>query len=794
MKRTVYLFYLLFFLQIITAFAQSTNPKREFRGAWIATVANIDWPTKGASTASQKQTLINILDRLKAININAVMFQIRPECDALYNSTIEPWSYWLTGVQGQPPNPFYDPLQFAIEESHKRGIELHAWFNPYRVERIVGNYTTALNHVSRTHPEWTFTKGTVTILNPGIPEVRNYVLSVIMDVVNRYDVDGIHFDDYFYLDGMGTEDAATFASYNPTNLNLADWRRNNVNTLVKMIYDNIQLVKPNVKWGISPRGIWRPGYPVGICGNDNYNSIYCDAMAWLHSKTIDYINPQIYWAFGSTVSCGSTDYSALMHWWADSAGVNNRHMYVGHAVYRIASGNGPFDAAEIPKQIRLNRTDQGCQGSVLYNTTTTLNNPLGFYDSLKILYKYPAIPPVMNWKDFVIPNPPSNLRYDKLADKRGDGLFWNSPSIASDGDTASKYVVYKFATPTVQPSDLENSSNLNNIVGTTYAEIKTENVSQTMYFGVTALDKNNNESDISLIIPVQITIPPRPMVIFPVDLAINQRDTIKFVWENTAHSNYNRLQIASDPNFNDLIVNQNNIVDTFKTVTGFRGLTTYYWRITASNLAGESITSVARSFTTGFPIPPQLLLPLDQTYISSISTKLIWKKSNSATRYRLQLAEGLSIIPSKTILDTVVTDTSLIVNNLKDKSFYTWSVMAANNYGSSVLAPVFKFNTGTSTNIMNDNRSLPTSYVLDQNFPNPFNPITRISFSIPESGFTVIKIYNLLGQQIAILINQDLPAGLYSTEFNAEKYPSGIYIYVLQSGSYILSKKMMLIK
>jgi len=789
MRRIVYLINIIVLVNSTTILPQSSSPKREFRGAWIATVTNIDWPTQGASTASQKQALINILDGLKAVNINAVMFQIRSECDALYNSTIEPWSYWLTGVQGQAPNPFYDPLQFAIEESHKRGIELHAWFNPYRVERSVGNYPTASNHISKTHPEWTFTKGTVKILNPGIPQVRDYVLSVIMDVVNRYDVDGINFDDYFYLEGMGTEDAATYASYNPGGLSLADWRRNNVNMLVQMIHDNIQLVKPNVKWGISPAGIWRSGYPAGTSGNDNYSVIYCDAMAWLRAKSIDYINPELYWKF-----TGPQDYGKLMPWWADSAAVHDRHMYVGHAVYRIASGTGPFDAAEVPKQIRLNRTDQDCQGSVLYNTNTTLSNPLGFYDSLKVLYKNPAIPPVMSWKDQVKPNPPSNVRYDKLADARGDGLFWNAPSAASDGDIASKYVVYKFATSTVQPSDLENSSNLNNIVGTTYAEIKTENVSQTMYVAVTSLDRNNNESDLSVVIPVQITIPVNPLIISPADLAVNQRDTIKFIWENTAHSNYNRLQIATDENFTNLIVNQNSIVDTFKTVTSLKGLTTYYWRITASNLAGESIPSDARSFTTGFPVPPQLLLPTNQSYLSTITTKLVWKKSNTALRYRLQIAEGLTILPSITILDTVITDTSLIVNKLKDKKFYTWSVKAINDFGSSALADVFKFNTGTPSGIREKDESLPISYLLNQNYPNPFNPTTKISFSILENGYTVIKIYNLLGQQVEELINKYLAAGFYFTEFNAEKYPSGIYIYVLQSGSHILSKKMMLIK
>ncbi|PKL82072.1 MAG: hypothetical protein CVV24_12000 [Ignavibacteriae bacterium HGW-Ignavibacteriae-3] len=789
MRITVRLVCMILLLQTISIYAQSSIPKREFRGAWIATVANIDWPVRGASTASQKQALITILDGLKAVNINAIMFQVRPECDALYQSSIEPWSYWLTGIQGQAPNPFYDPLKFAIEETHKRGMELHAWLNPYRVERIVGNYPTSSSHVSIKHPEWTFTKGSVKILDPGIPAVRDYVVSVIMDIVNRYDVDGIHFDDYFYLDGMGNEDVFTFAAYNPGNLSLGDWRRDNVNRLVKMINDNIKALKPHVKWGISPRGIWRPGYPAGITGNDNYNSIYCDAMAWLRAKTIDYINPQLYWVFG-----GPQDYGKLMPWWADSAGVNNRHMYVGHAVYRINSGTGPFNAAEVPKQIRLNRTDNDCQGSVLYNTNTTLGNPLGFYDSLKILYKNPALPPVMNWKDQVKPNPPVNLRYAKLADVREDGLLWNAPSAAADGETASRYAVYRFYSQTVQTNDLENSDNINNIVGTTNTRVKSPDSQNTMYFAVTSIDRNNNESSISNIIPVQITIPAKPLVFLPADLAVNQRDTIFFSWENSARSNYNRLQVASDINFTNLIVNHNNIVDTFKTVTGFKGLTTYYWRITASNLAGESVYSEIRSFTTGFPAPPQLLLPVDLSVDQTLTPILVWNKSKSATQYRILVADGLSIIPSQTVVDTVVSDSSVTLKKLKENKIYTWSVMASNSFGSSLLAGSFKFKTGISSALAMDDESVPSPLVLNQNYPNPFNPATKIEFIIPKDGFTVIKIYNMLGQIVGELVNRNLAAGSYSVEFSADNLPSGLYVYQLQSGSGMLSRKMILLK
>ena len=223
-------------------YSQSNNPKREFRGAWIATVLNLDWPSSPyLTTEQQKKQLLDILDGLQEAGINAVVFQIRSECDAMYQSSIEPWSYWLTGQQGKAPNPFYDPLKFAVEEAHKRGMELHAWMNPYRAVRSAGNYTNSTNHVSQQHPEWILQFGNLKILDPGLPQVRNYVTSIIIDLVSRYDVDGIHFDDYFYQQGITTEDANTFQNYSRGFTNLGDWRRDNVNLLVKQIYDSIQV-------------------------------------------------------------------------------------------------------------------------------------------------------------------------------------------------------------------------------------------------------------------------------------------------------------------------------------------------------------------------------------------------------------------------------------------------------------------------------------------------------------------------------------------------------------------------
>ncbi len=789
MTKRILLVSILVFSFISILSAQNANPKREFRAAWIATVTNIDWPASPtASVETQKKQLTELLDVIKEANLNAVFFQVRPECDALYKSNIEPWSYWLTGAQGVAPAGDFDPLKFAIEESHKRGLELHAWLNPYRARHSGGSYTRSSNHVSNTHPEWILKFGNLYILDPGNPKVREYNLSVVVDIVRRYDVDGIHFDDYFYPyppDQITSQDAATFASYNRGMTDVNNWRRDNVNIQMKAIKDSIDKINPRVKFGISPFGIWKNGVPSGITGMDAYSAIYADPIAWLKQKSIDYLIPQLYWRIG-----GSQDYNKLMPWWADSTKKYGLHFYTGN----IFTGTS-YSTSELPNQLKANRNYSKTDGIVLFSAKHIPSNTLNFRDSLKNKYfNTPALVPGMNWKDQIKPNAPSNLKWDKLANARGEGLIWSSPSKASDGDFASMYVVYKFSSSTVQSSDLENSNNIYNIVGTNYSVLKpSENISGTMYFGVTSLDKNYNESELSSTLAVRINVPAKPLQISPADLAVNQRDTVKFVWENTLHSNSNKLQVATDINFSNIVFNQSGLVDTVKIITGLNGLTTYYWRISASNLAGESIYSDIRKFTTGFPNPPQLVLPADKSLNVSLTPKLIWKKSVASAKYRIKVAEGLSILPEITIVDTTLTDTTLTVKKLKENIIYTWSVMSINNFGSSALAEVFKFKTLTTTGI-EENTNVPSAYKLEQNYPNPFNPSTRISFAIPNNGHTVLRVYNLLGQQVGELINKDITAGNYSFEFNASNLPSGIYIYVLQSGPSILSKKMTFVK
>ncbi len=315
MKKHLLIIFSIIILLNISSYAQTAHPKFEFRGAWVATVINLDWPSSpNLTTEQQKEQLISILDKLKAAGINSVIFQVRAESDAFYDSHYEPWSYWLTGKQGRAPSPYYDPLKFAVQEAHKRGMELQAWFNPYRVVRDIAHaYPTAQNHVTKTHPEWVVTYGNIKVLDPGIPAVREYITKIIMDVVGRYDIDGVHFDDYFYPYPNGTpfNDGTTFFLY-PNGYHaehIADWRRNNVNLLIKMVHDSIQTTKPYVKFGISPFGIWKSRTPSGISSSlSSYDDLYADAVYWLQNKIVDYLTPQIYWSFN-----GNWDYGKIMN-------------------------------------------------------------------------------------------------------------------------------------------------------------------------------------------------------------------------------------------------------------------------------------------------------------------------------------------------------------------------------------------------------------------------------------------------------------------------------------------------
>ncbi len=769
-------------------FAQS-NPKREMRGVWVASVTNLDWPSKqGMTVTEQKQELINYFDNFQAVGINAVFFQIRTECDALYDSPYEPWSYWLTGKQGQAPSEPFDPLKFAIQEAHKRGMELHAWFNPYRAEKEIGYYPVSSTHITQTHPDWILTIGTYKFLNPGLPEVRAYVEKVFMDVVRRYDIDGVHMDDYFYsYDPISTQDTAAFRIYNRGISNIGDWRRDNVNLLVKEIQDSVNSVKPYLKYGISPFGIWKPNVPSGISGFDAYNILYCDPIHWLQKGIVDYITPQLYWPFG-----GGQDYAKLLKWWADSAGANNRHMYVGQAAYKVYS----YSASELPNEIAANRKEPNCQGSVFFEAIDFRNNPKGFVDSLAYhYYTNPAIPPLMNWKEQLQPNSPSNLKIITDVNTGKKVLSWDKPTAATDGDTAVRYAVYRFDHSPSQ-SEIDNGNNLIAICGTSIMQPLEGHYLGTSgnYFIVTALDKNNNESTVSNVIQVP-EVPSIPQINTPPDNNMNQKDTVLLKWSGDQYSGSYSIQVSTDSTFtSNMIVNLPEIKDSTYTLTSLLALTKYYWRVKSLGFGGESNYSNIYRFSTAFPLPPELADPPHATTLTVHPPTLKWFVNTLATSYTLQVGVGAKMYDKDIILDTTLTDTLLTIENLSLNTIYYWRVKSLNQYGESGWSSIWGFKTASTVDVKENVIDLPKSYALQQNFPNPFNPVTQIKYQIPKSSFVTLKIYNILGREIATLVNEERSAGYYSATFNAVNLPSGIYFYKLQAGNYSSVKKLVLLK
>ena len=474
-------------------FAQ-TPPKREFRAAWVATVSNIDWPSsKTLSVTAQKQEFIAILDLQKQAGLNAVFVQIRGYCDALYPSFFEPWSDVLTGQQGRTPQ--YDPLDFMISECRKRGMEFHAWFNPYRA---VANINTAVldsNHVVRKHPEWLLAYGNLRILDPAIPEVRNYVASIVLDVVKRYDIDGVHFDDYFYpypQTGLVLNDDSTYIRYNRGFVNRENWRRDNVDLFVKMISDTIKAVKPWVKFGISPFGIWQnktTTQPLGSAtgGLESYNSLYADSRKWMQEGWLDYAAPQLYWYIGLSVA----NYSVLVPWWNDNA--FGRHIYVGQGAYRI-NADANWNAAQMPTQLRLNRQYANVLGSIYYNTTSLRANLLGFTDSLRTnLYQYPALLPTMKWRDSLPPSVPMAL----IATRNTSNvqLTWTKPAATTkELDRVRQFVVYRFDDYTpINLSDVRAIRFITPTDTTAFTDTNVQTGRRYTYI-VTSLDRFQNES------------------------------------------------------------------------------------------------------------------------------------------------------------------------------------------------------------------------------------------------------------------------------------------------------------
>jgi uncharacterized lipoprotein YddW (UPF0748 family) len=372
---------------------------REMRAAWIASVANIDWPSTNSLTpAAQKAELVAIMEQAVRLKLNTLIFQVRPACDALYASSIEPWSEYLTGTMGQAPKPLYDPLTFAIQEAHKRGLELHAWFDPYRARLPTAKSPVSANHVSRQHPEYVRHYGKMLWLDPGEKAVQAYSLSVVMDVVKRYDIDGVHFDDYFYpykeKDSSGREldfpDEPSWRRFGAGGqMSRDEWRRDNVNTFIQKVYQGVKAAKSWVKFGVSPFGIWRPGNPAQIQGLDAYAVLYADSRRWLAEGDVDYLAPQLYWP----IKPPAQSFPVLLKWWADQ---NAKGRVVVAGIDSTKAGR-KWASDEILNQVRITRSTAAVNGHCHWNMKALMRNPELAELLSREVYSRPAVAPALSW-------------------------------------------------------------------------------------------------------------------------------------------------------------------------------------------------------------------------------------------------------------------------------------------------------------------------------------------------------------------------------------------------------------
>ncbi|OQP53390.1 hypothetical protein A4H97_23360 [Niastella yeongjuensis] len=457
--------------------SQPSQSQSEFRAAWVATVSNINWPSRrGLTTEEQQREAIQLLDFLQSHNFNAVIFQVRPQADALYQSNLEPWSYFLTGKQGKAPDPYYDPLQFWIEAAHDRGLELHVWLNPYRAHSPAGGEVSNTSLVKKKPELVVKLKDGHWWFDPSKKGTQEHGMAVVMDIVKRYDIDGVHFDDYFYpyptYNGNADfPDSGSYKEYVDKGgpLSLGDWRRNSVNSFIESLYKNIKAEKPYVKFGLSPFGTWRPGYPSIVEGFDQYNQLYADARLWLNEGWIDYFTPQLYWKINSpTVS-----YPVLLGWWSGE-NKKDRHLWPGMSVGRDTT---QANATEIMNEIMVTRGILPKSSGEVHWSIGSLTKDSNLAKAIvEGPYKKQALVPASPWLDATAPDAPQ-----ATTSLEGDSLRINWTH-ANELDVF-RYVVYyqyagKWNYTILNRHDRTYTIGRNKLTG----------------LGITAVDRTGNES------------------------------------------------------------------------------------------------------------------------------------------------------------------------------------------------------------------------------------------------------------------------------------------------------------
>jgi uncharacterized lipoprotein YddW (UPF0748 family) len=496
MQIRILLLLLAFSGLLLSSPAQDIPNKRKLRAAWIATVFNHDWPSRSGMNGAEAQAeLVQLIDTLHQLGMNAIVFQVRATGDAFFDSPIEPWSEFLMGEQGKTPDPFFDPLAVALEACHQRGMELHAWLNPFRAAlRPDDSLRAHPQHALRKHPEWLLRYGPRTYFDPGLPEVQSYTIELVLDIIRRYDVDAVHFDDYFYpyrIPGQEFPDTLSYRLHGQGML-LADWRRANVDHFIESLNDRLRTVRPDIKFGISPFGVWRneESDPIGSAtqaGQTSYDDLYADVRKWLVRGWIDYVAPQAYFSIGYEPA----DYRELVDWW--SRHCFGRHVYIGHSLYKVNNNHDENwkDPDQILQQLAINRDYPEVKGSMYFSAKHLLQNPLGLADSLGSKpYAYLALPPVMPWLDGAAPPRPRKPKAKSR--KEGIQLRWDKEGLARD---VYYLAIYRF--PKKQVGSRESPLPLKQVVKGeqgNWTDPHTRFLKRYTYV-ITALDRHFNESD-----------------------------------------------------------------------------------------------------------------------------------------------------------------------------------------------------------------------------------------------------------------------------------------------------------
>ncbi len=491
------LFWVLAFLSQMVL-GQNSPSGRELRGAWIATVKNIDWPSRGGlSSDLQQQELLTLLDTLESVGINAIFLQIRPSGEVFYDSPFEPWSQWLTGEPGKQPQPYYDPLEFAISAAHQRGMEFHAWINPFRAELDwYPGKRLPYNHIGTRHPEWCVAYGKNLYLDPGLPEVRDYVIQIVLDIAKRYEIDAIHFDDYFYpyqIAGVDFPDSSSFELWGSPMADRGDWRRDNINQFIGTLRDSLLMVAPELQLGISPFGVWRnerddPQGSPSRAGQTSYDALYADVRLWLRLGWIDYVVPQLYFSIGYPPA----DFQKLLAWWGENS--YGKRLYIGHSPYKIANNSDTnWDTpAQIPMQVQLVRNNPNTLGSVWFSARWFDVNPMGFADSLRQhYYQYKALIPPLEYSEISAPARPLDL--ETRSNKMGVEITWKP----NEDDRTRYYAIYRRRgkeLPSIESADLYRVVSSDQTV---FVDEQTLFLRRYSY-RITALGANHKESQASL--------------------------------------------------------------------------------------------------------------------------------------------------------------------------------------------------------------------------------------------------------------------------------------------------------